>query len=139
MTDLPADDLTPNLPEVVAEIRVLFERYEKALVGKDVDVLDATFWNSPHTIRYAMNEMGYGFEAIHRHRVNRKPGTRFKGERRRLEILTLGRRFATVNLEFQVFGSDRIGRQSQTWVNFPGLGWKDVAAHVSATDGSPAW
>lgn len=137
MTD--PDDLTPNLPEVVAEIGTLFERYETALSTKDVDVLDATFWNSPHTIRYAMNEMGYGFEAIHRHRVNRKPGTRFKGERRRLEILTLGRRFATVNLEFQVFGSDKVGRQSQTWVNFPGLGWKVVAAHVSATDGSPAW
>lgn len=137
MTD--ADDLTPNLPEVVAEIRELFERYEKALTDKDVDVLDATFWNSPHTIRYAMNEMGYGFEAIHRHRVNRKPGTRFKGERRRLEILTLGRRFATVNLEFQVHDSDKIGRQSQTWVNFPGVGWKVVAAHVSATDGTASW
>lgn len=139
MTDLPADDLTPNLPDVVAEIRALFERYEKALGDKDVEVLDATFWNSPHTIRYAMNEMGYGFEAIHRHRVNRKPGTRFKGERRRLEILTLGRRFATVNLEFQVHGSDKIGRQSQTFVNFPDVGWKVVAAHVSATDGTPSW
>lgn len=137
MTD--ADDLTPNLPDVVEEIRGLFERYEAALTTKDVDVLDATFWNSPHTIRYAMNEMGYGFEAIHRHRVDRKPGTRFKGERRRLEILTLGRRFATVNLEFQVFESDRIGRQSQSWVNFPDVGWKVVAAHVSATDGTPSW
>lgn len=137
MTD--ADDLTPNLPEVVEEIRVLFERYETALSTKDVDVLDATFWNSPHTIRYAMNEMGYGFDAIHRHRVNRKPGTRFKGERRRVEILTLGRRFATVNFEFQVFESDKIGRQSQTWVNFPDVGWKVVAAHVSATDGSASW
>lgn len=137
MTD--TDDLTPNLPEVVEEIRQLFERYEKALTEKDVDVLDATFWNSPHTIRYAMNEMGYGFDAIHRHRVNRKPGSRFKGERRRLEILTLGRRFATVNLEFQVHGDDRVGRQSQTWVRFPDVGWKVVAAHVSATDGAPAW
>lgn len=137
MTD--ADDLTPNLPDVVAEIRTLFERYETALTEKDVEVLDSTFWNSPHTIRYAMNEMGYGFDAIHRHRVNRKPGTRFKGERRRLEILTLGRRFATVNLEFQVFGSDKVGRQSQTWVNFPDAGWKVVAAHVSATDGTASW
>ncbi len=137
MTD--AEDLTPNIPEVVEEIRALFERYEAALATKDVDVLDDTFWNSPHTIRYAMNEMGYGFEAIHRHRVNRKPGTRFKGERRRVEILTLGRRVATVNFEFQVFESDKIGRQSQTWINFPGLGWKVVAAHVSATDGTPSW
>jgi hypothetical protein len=133
------EDLTPNLPEVVAEIRVLFERYEKALVEKDVDVLDATFWNSPHTIRYAMNEMGYGFDAIHRHRVNRKPGTRHKGEPRRLEILTLGRSFATVNYEYHMRDRDLIGRQSQTWVKFPELGWKVVAAHVSATDGQPTW
>ncbi|EDP66067.1 cobaltochelatase [alpha proteobacterium BAL199] len=139
MTDANADDLTPNLPEVVAEIRALFERYEKALVEKDVDVLDATFWNSPYTIRYAMNEMGYGFEAIHQHRVNRKPGTRHKGEPRRVEILTLGRRFATVNYEYHVRDSDLIGRQSQSWVNFPDVGWKVVAAHVSTTNGQPVW
>ena len=42
----------------------------QALIDKDVDVLDDTVWRSPHTIRYAMNEMGYGFDAIHRHRVN---------------------------------------------------------------------
>ena len=46
-------DLTPNLPEVVEEVRGLFERYEQALIDKNVDVLDATFWQSPHTIRYA--------------------------------------------------------------------------------------
>ena len=28
-------------------------------------------------------------------------------------------------------GSDRIGRQSQTWVRMPGVGWRVVAAHVS--------
>jgi hypothetical protein len=67
-------DFTPNIPEVVAEVRALFERYEQALVDKDVDVLDATFWDSPHTIRYALNEHGYGFAAIHAHRVARPPG-----------------------------------------------------------------
>ena len=36
-------DLTPNLPEVVAEVRALFERYEQALMDKTVEVLDATF------------------------------------------------------------------------------------------------
>ena len=46
--------VTPNIPEVVAEVRALFERYEQALIDKDVDVLDATFWDSPHTIRYAL-------------------------------------------------------------------------------------
>ena len=124
-------DLTPNLPDVVAEVRALFERYEQALVDKDVAVLDATFWNSPHTIRYAMTEHGYGFDQIHCHRVRRPPGPGTKERRRRLEILTLGRDVATVNLEFKVRDRAEVGRQSQTWVRFPDLGWKVVSAHVS--------
>ena len=124
-------DVTPNAPEVVAEVRDLFERYEQALVDKNVAVLDATFWDSPHTIRYSLNEHGYGFQAIHAHRVARPPGPSIKEKRIRLEILTLGRDLATVNLEYKVRGRDRIGRQSQTWVRFPDLGWKVIAAHVS--------
>src|SRR6185503_38620 len=130
-------DLTPNIPEVVAEVRALFERYERALVDKDVAVLDATFWNSPHTIRYAFHENGYGFDQIHAHRVARPPGPGIKERRIRLEILTLGLDLATVNLEFKVRGRDLVGRQSQTWVRFPDLGWKVVAAHVSTMDGAP--
>jgi len=126
-------DTTPNIPEVVAEVRELFERYERALVDKDVEVLDATFWDSPHTIRYGLHEHGYGFAAIHAHRVARPPGPGTKERRIRLEILTLGRDVATVNLEFKVRGRDLIGRQSQAWVRFPGLGWKVIAAHVSTT------
>jgi AtzH-like len=133
------DDRTPNIPEVVAEISELFERYEQALIDKNVDVLDTTFWDSPHTIRYALHENGYGFEAIHGHRVARAPGPGIKEKRIRLEILTLGRDFATTNLEFKVRGRDSIGRQSQTLVRFPDVGWKVVAAHVSTMDGDPLW
>ncbi len=132
-------DLTANIPEVVEEIRVRFERYERALVDKDVDVLDATFWNSPHTIRYALHENGYGFDEIHAHRVRRPAGTNIKEQRIRLEILTLGRDYATVNLEFKVRGHDLVGRQSQTWVRFPDVGWKVVSAHVSTVNEAPLW
>jgi Protein of unknown function (DUF3225) len=124
-------DLTINRPDVVAEVRELFERYEQALIDKNVEVLDATFWNSPHTIRYAFAEHGYGFDEIHAHRVARAPGPGTKERRIRLEILTLGRDVATVNLEFKVRGRDAIGRQSQTWVRFPDVGWKVISAHVS--------
>jgi hypothetical protein len=127
-------DVTPNVPEVVAEVRGIFERYEQALIDKDVDVLDAAFWNSPHTIRYAMAEHGYGFDEIHAHRVARPPGPGTKEKRIRLAILTLGRDLATVNLEFKVRGRERIGRQSQTWVRFPDHGWKVIAAHVSTME-----
>lgn len=132
-------DLTPNLPEVVAEIAALFEKYEQALIDKDVAVLDATFWDSPHTIRYALHENGYGFAEIHGHRTARPAGPGIKERRLRLEILTVGRTFATVNLEFKVRGRDLIGRQSQTWVRFPDAGWKVVSAHVSTMDGPKLW
>ncbi len=124
-------DYTANIPEVVAEVSALFERYEEALIDKNVDVLDATFWNSPYTIRLANNEHGYGFDRIHAHRVARVPGPGTKEKRYRVDILTLGRDIATVNLVYKVRGKDMTGRQSQTWVRFPDAGWKVIAAHVS--------
>jgi len=127
-------DLSVNIPEVVEEVRVLFERYEQALVDKDVDVLDDTFWRSPHTIRLALGEHGFGFDAIHAHRVARAPGPGTKERRLRLDILTFGRDFASVNLVFKVRGKELTGRQSQTWVRFPDHGWKVVSAHVSTVD-----
>ena len=129
--------MTPNLPDVVEEVRVKFEAYEQALIDRDIAVLDDTFWNSPHTIRYAMHEHGYGFDAIHGFRVARKPGPGTKERRIRLEILTIGRDLATVNLEYKVRGHDLIGRQTQTWVRFPDIGWKVISAHVSTTNGQP--
>ena len=50
-----------------------------------------------------------------------------------------GRDLATVNLEFKVRGRDLIGRQSQTWVRFPDVGWKVVSAHVSTMNTTPLW
>ena len=133
------NDLTPNIPEVVADVRARFERYEQALIDKDVAVLDAAFWDSPHTIRYALTENGYGFSEIHAHRVARPLGPGIKDKRIRLEILTLGRDLATVNLEFKVRGRELIGGQSQTWVRFPDQGWKVVSAHVSTMSAAPPW
>ena len=124
-------DLTPNIPEVVAEVTELFERYEQALIDKNVKVLDATFWNSPHTIRLANAEHGYGFDRIHAHREARPPGPGTKEKRLRLDVLTLGRDMATVTLVYKVRGRDMTGRQMQTWVHFPDVGWKVIAAHVS--------
>jgi hypothetical protein len=39
----------------------------------------------------------------------------------------------------EVRDRELIGRQSQTWVRFPDLGWKVVSAHVSTTDGKALW
>ena len=81
------------------------------------------------------HEHGCGFDEIHAHRVRRPPGPGIKEYRRRLEILTLGRDLANVNLEFKVRGHDLVGRQSQTWVRFPEHGWKVISAHVSTMSG----
>src|SRR5262245_5943678 len=37
-----------DLPEIVAEVRAAFERYERALVSNDVDTLDEIFRRRPH-------------------------------------------------------------------------------------------
>ncbi len=118
-----------NLPDVVAEVTVAFARYEAALVANHVEVLDELFWNSPHTLRYGAGENLYGYDAIRAFRAGRSP----HGLARRVlrtAITTYGQDFATTNIEFQRDGSDRIGRQSQTWMRTP-QGWRVVSAHVS--------
>ena len=124
-------DLTPNIPEVMAEVSALFECYEQALIDRNVELLDATFWNSPHTIRLANAEHGYGFDCIHAFRVARPPGPGTKEQRLRLDIVTLGRDIATVTLVYKVRGREMTGRQTQTWIRFPDVGWKVIHAHVS--------
>lgn len=118
-----------NLPDVVAEVTAALDRYETALVNNQVEVLDALFWNSPHTLRYGAGENLYGYDAIRAFRAARSP----QGLARRVlraVVTTYGQDFATANLEFQRDGSDRVGRQSQTWMRTP-EGWRVVAAHVS--------
>jgi hypothetical protein len=51
------------------ETRRAIERYEQAHVDKAVDALDASFWLSPHDIRYALHEHGYGSNEIYKHYI----------------------------------------------------------------------
>ena len=118
-----------NLSEVVAEVAAQFARYEKALTGNDVAVLDELSWDSPHTLRYGVTENLYGYAAIRDFRASR-PAQGLQREVLKTVITTYGRDFATANIEFQRVGGTRVGRQSQTWVRTP-EGWRVVAAHVS--------
>jgi len=118
-----------NLPDVVAEVSAVFEQYEQALVNNEVEVLDALFHNSPHTLRYGATENLYGYEAIRAFRAGR-PSKGLARERMNIVITTYGRDFATANTEFHRVGNERTGRQSQTWVR-TAEGWRVVAAHVS--------
>ncbi|MBI5280004.1 MAG: oxalurate catabolism protein HpxZ [Burkholderiales bacterium] len=118
-----------NRPEVLAEVEAVFERYEQALVGNDVAVLDELFWNSPHTLRYGVGENLYGFDEIAAFRAAR-PAQGLAREILRKVITTYGRDFATANIEFRRAGGTKTGRQSQAWLRTP-EGWRVVAAHVS--------
>ena len=122
-----------DLPEVVAEVRQAFDRYEKALVGNDVAALDAMFRDDPRTIRYGATENLYGYAEIKAFRAARSP----VGLGRTISqtvITTFGREFAVASTLYdRPSAKGKIGRQMQTWVKFP-EGWRVVAAHVSLID-----
>jgi len=119
-----------NIPEIVAEVRAEFERYERALNANDVDALDSCFWKDPRVVRYSLTDNAYGFEAIHASRLAR-PRTDILRDLTKTIITTFGRDLATANTEFQLLESGRRGRQTQTWVRMP-EGWRVVSAHVSS-------
>jgi hypothetical protein len=125
-----------DLPDVVAEVKAAFDRYEQALVSNDVATLDALFHDDPRTIRYGGAENLYGYAEITSFRAARSP----VGLARSLSktvISTYGRDLAVASTLFHRASTPgKIGRQMQTWVRFPG-GWRVVAAHVSAIDERP--
>ena len=129
MTMSPLPDTQVNLPEVLAQVKVQFERYERALTSNDVAVLDELFWKSPHTLRYGATENLYGYDEIQAFRAGR-PSQGLAREVLRAVITTYGRDFATANIEFRREGNPKTGRQSQTWLR-TAEGWRVVAAHVS--------
>ncbi|WP_107760251.1 oxalurate catabolism protein HpxZ [Dickeya sp. Secpp 1600] len=123
--------MTPeiNLPDVLAEITTAFYRYEKALTGNDIEVLDELFWHDECTVRYGASENLYGIEQIREFRAARPSA----GLDRRLQntvITSYGRDMAVASTEFRREGSEKIGRQMQTWLR-TAQGWRIVAAHVS--------
>lgn len=122
-----------NRPEIVAEVRAAFDRYEAALTSNDVATLDATFWDSPEVIRYGMGEILYGAAEIAAFRASR-PSAGLMRSLSRTVITTFGADFATASTLFhRETTPGKIGRQMQTWARLP-EGWRVVAAHVSLID-----
>ena len=122
-----------NLPHVVAEVEAAFARYEAALVGNDVAVLDSLFWESPQVIRFGMSENLYGADEIAAFRAAR-PSVGLARRLSRTVITTFGEDFATAATLFhRDSAAGKVGRQMQTWARLP-EGWRVVAAHVSLID-----
>jgi len=120
-------------PDVVAEVKAAFERYEQALVSNDVTALDTLFFDDGRTIRYGGTENLYGHDAIKSFRAARSPA----GLARALSqtvITAYGRDHAVAStLFYRASAPGKVGRQMQTWVRFP-EGWRVVAAHVSVIE-----
>jgi hypothetical protein len=122
-----------DLPEVVAEVREAFERYEQALVTNDVATLDSLFRRDERTIRYGIAENLYGHEEVAAFRAARAPVGLMR-TRARTVITTYGRDFAVASTLFhRPTMAGKVGRQMQSWVRFAD-GWQVVAAHVSIID-----
>ena len=122
-----------DLPDVLAEVRAAFDRYEKALVTNDVDTLDELFRDDPRTIRYGAGENLYGYKEIMAFRAARSPAG-LERTTSKTVITTYGRDTAVASTLFhRTTSPGKVGRQMQTWVKFP-EGWKVVAAHVSVID-----
>ncbi|EXU77175.1 MULTISPECIES: oxalurate catabolism protein HpxZ [Erwinia] len=116
-------------PAILAEVTAAFWRYEEALIGNNTAVLDELFWHDERTVRLGAGENLYGIDQIRDFRNARSP----QGLDRQLRntvITTFGDDYAVCSTEFTREGSDRIGRQQQTWVKLP-CGWRIVAAQVS--------
>jgi Protein of unknown function (DUF3225) len=123
--------MTINDPDVIAELSALYPRYEEALVNSDVDTLMAMFWAGPEVMRFGAAENLYGPEELEAFRKTR-PAANLARTVKRLDIVSFGRDFASITLEFERATTEGVvrGRQSQVWVRLPD-GWRIVQAHVS--------
>jgi hypothetical protein len=122
-----------DIPDVVAEVRAAFERYERALVSNDVATLDEIFRNDPRTMRYGQSENLYGYKEIAAFRAAR-PSAGLARTLSRTVITTFGRDFAVASTLFhRTTAPGKVGRQTQTWVRFA-EGWRIVVGHVSAIE-----
>jgi hypothetical protein len=123
-----------NDPDVIAELGALYPQYEQALVTNDVEKLVEMFWAGPEVMRFGVTENLYGPEELEAFRKSR-PAANLARTVTRLDIVSFGRDFASVTLEFErVTPGDPArktrGRQSQVWVRLA-EGWRIVQAHVS--------
>src|SRR5580704_6462555 len=119
-----------NDPETVGELEALYPRYEEALVCNDVATLTAMFWASPLAIRFGVGENLYGVDEIEAFRKSR-PAVNLVRRVVRLEVVTFGKDFGSVTLEFERDTANGLvrGRQTQVWVRLD-VGWRIVSAHV---------
>lgn len=121
-----------DIPEVVAEVRAVIDRYETALMANDIPTLEAIFWDDPRTVRFGVGEILFGGEAIRRFRRAQSGGYQAR-ERLEVQVTTYGRDCGVTNIVYRRIATGAVGRETKILVRLPGLGWRVVSAHVSLT------
>lgn len=116
-------------PDVVAEVRAAFGRYERALVDGDVATLTELFWDDPRCLRYGVADRQRGAAQIAAWRA-RHPSVPAGRRLRDTHVLAVDDRTAVVNTLFDYPDGRVEGRQTQVWVRFAEA-WRIVSAHVS--------
>jgi hypothetical protein len=116
-------------PDVVADVRAAFERYERALVDGDVAVLTELFWDDERCVRFGVADRQEGAAEIAAWRAEH-PSVPAGRRLSRTRVLAVDDRTAVVTTLFGYPDGAVEGRQSQTWVRLA-EGWRIVAAHVS--------
>ncbi|OYW10489.1 MAG: hypothetical protein B7Z53_00925, partial [Rhodospirillales bacterium 12-71-4] len=98
-------------PEVMAEVRAVFDRYEAALMANRTAELDAIFWADPRTVRFGIAEILYGHDAI---RAFRASVTAYaQRTQRQVRITTFGADVAATHLEYERIGTGLVGRETK--------------------------
>ena len=121
-----------DLPPVVAEVRTVFEVYERALLANDIEALNDFFFEASSTVRFGIAEHAFGIDSVRLQRAG-LPRTHPERQLMNTVINSIGTDVAIVSTEFTAPNTTKLGRQTQTWVRFA-AGWKIVAAHVSQID-----
>lgn len=131
--NLPGAAMAIDLPDVVAEVKAAYDRYNNAVNSGNIAILNSTFRDDPRTIRYGQAENLYGYREIESFRAAARPLDPPRTLSKTV-ITTYGRDFAVAStLTYRANQPGKVGRQMQTWVRFAD-GWHVVAAHVSTVD-----
>ncbi len=118
-----------NRPDVVGEVTLAFQAYEKALVDGENETLADYFWSDEALVRFGLADEQRGIAELRAWRLGQPP---VPAGRRLFDtvITTFGPDLAVVTTSFDYPDGDNHGRQSQTWLQ-TAAGWRIVSAHVS--------
>ncbi len=122
-----------DLPEIIAEARAVFDRYEAAIAANDTKTLDDIFWADPRTVRFGITENLFGHAAIRAFRATVAAYAARIGQR--IHITSFGRDVACTHLIYERIGTGLIGRETKVMARFPD-GFHVVSAHVSLLAGN---